>query len=188
MIVMDLNLGGKAFDTRRAEWLDTPNRCMLDSILKESAVPDEVFALLFEVYAGHYYPGRDGCTTVLGRSTFGIWQEDAYQLWLDVSTLQFLLHLTHRSVEICQAWKKRVQGADLDELLAPFGDGDPCNSWTGELYFSAHRCSCTSQAAIKRNTPRSECAMWGTAAMCKGGSHPLSDTDRLWKQVLPLRP
>ena len=496
MVVMDLNLGGEAtlfvngqaFGTRRAEWIDTPHHYMVDNILTEEAVPGEVFELLFEVYAGHYYPGRDGCATgpvlpgsyqdpkqegrrtAMGHNTFGVWQEDAYQLWLDVSTLQFLMEelpdtslraakiaggleeytrivdfeqprearladyrkarealapllavhngatMPHMSAvgnshldlawlwpmqeterktartfaqqlrlldkypeyryiqsqpaayemcrkrypelyqhiceavrkgqwiadgamyvepdtnmpsgealirqvlhgkryykdvfglesrvlwlpdtfgytaalpqilrkcgvdylvtqkifwsyndadrfpyhyfhwvgmdgsrvtsflptsytyrtdpkEFCQIWKNRVQARDLDEFLVPFGYGDggggPCrdhieyalrgrdlegmprvsmespveffdrleseggprNSWTGELYFSAHRGTFTSQAAIKRNNRRSECALhdmefWGAAAMCRGGSYPLSDADRLWKQLLLMQ-
>ena len=496
MVVMDLNLGGEAtlfvnsqaFGTRRAEWVDTPHHYMVDNILTEEAVPGEVFELLFEVYAGHYYPGRDGCATgpvlpgsyqdpkqegrrtAMGHNTFGVWQEDAYQLWLDVSTLQFLMEelpdtslraakiaggleeytrivdfeqpregrladyrrarealapllavhngatMPHMSAvgnshldlawlwpmqeterktartfaqqlrliekypeyryiqsqpaayemcrkrypelyeqiceavkkgqwiadgamyvepdtnmpsgealirqvlhgkryyrdvfglesrllwlpdtfgytaalpqilrkcgvdylvtqkifwsyndadrfpyhyfhwvgmdgsrvtsflptnytyhtdpqEICRIWKNRVQARDLDEFLVPFGYGDggggPCrdhieyalrgrdlegmprvsmespveffdrleskggprNSWTGELYFSAHRGTFTSQAAIKRNNRRSECALhdmefWGAAAMCRGGSYPLSDADRLWKQLLLMQ-
>ena len=116
-VVMDLNLGGEAtlfangqaFGTRRAEWVETPHHYMVDNILTECAVPGETFELLFEVYAGHYYPDVGGCATgpvlpggyqdpavegqrtAMGRSTFGVWQEDAYQLWLDVSTLQMLM-------------------------------------------------------------------------------------------------
>ena len=496
MVVMNLHLGGeatlfvnsKAFGTRRADWVTVPHHYMVDNILTESAVPGEVFELLFEVYAGHYYPGRDGCATgpvlpgsyqdpkqegrrtAMGHNSFGVWQEDAYQLWLDVSTLQFLMeelpdtslraakiadgieaytrivdfeqprtgrladyrrarealkpllasangatmprmsavgnsHLdlawlwpmqeterktartfaqqlrlldkypeyryiqsqpaayemcrerypelfericeavkkgqwiadgamyvepdtnmpsgealirqllhgkryykdvfglesrvlwlpdtfgytaalpqllrkchvdylvtqkifwsyndadrfpyhyfhwvgmdgsrvtsflptsyTYRTDpnEFCSIWKNRVQARDLDEFLVPFGYGDggggPCrdhieyalrsrdlegiprvsmespvdffdrlaskggprNSWTGELYFSAHRGTFTSQADVKRNNRRSECALhdmelWGAAAMCRGGSYPLQDADRLWKQQLLLQ-
>ena len=116
-VVMDLHLGGeatlfvngRAFGTRRAEWVETPHHYMVDNILTENAVPGERFELLFEVYAGHYFPDAGGCATgpvlpgsyqdpavegrraAMGRSTFGVWQEDAYQLWLDVSTLAMLM-------------------------------------------------------------------------------------------------
>ena len=496
MVVMDLNLGGEAtlfvngsaFGTRRAEWVETPHHYKVDNILTEHALPGERFELLFEVYAGHYFPDAGGCATgpvlpgsyldpktegrrtAMGRNTFGIWQEDAYQLWLDVSTLHMLMnelpdtslraakvadglekytllvdfeqprearladyrrarkalaplltsangatmprmsavgnsHLdlawlwpmqeterktartfaqqlrllekypeyryiqsqpaayemcrkrypelyericgaisrgqwiadgamyvepdtnmpsgealvrqvlhgkryykdafglesrvlwlpdtfgytaalpqilrkchvdylvtqkifwsyndadrfpyhyfnwvgmdgsrvtsflptsyTYRTdpKEICQIWKNRVQARDLDEFLVPFGYGDggggPCrdhieyalrardlegmprvsmespveffdrladeggprNSWTGELYFSAHRGTFTSQAAVKKNNRRSECAMhdmefWGATAMSRGGSYPIKDADRLWKQLLLMQ-
>ena len=495
-VVMDLHLGGeatlfvngKAFGTRRAEWVETPHHYMVDNILTECAVPGERFELLFEVYAGHYYPDVGGCATgpvlpgsyqdpavegqrtAMGRSTFGVWQEDAYQLWLDVSTLQMLMeelpdtslraakiadglerytllvdfeqprearladyrkarealaplmaatngatmprmsavgnsHLdlawlwpmqeterktartfaqqlrllekypeyryiqsqpaayemcrkhypelyeriraavskgqwiadgamyvepdtnmpsgealvrqllhgkryykdafglesrvlwlpdtfgysaalpqilrkchvdylvtqkifwsyndgdrfpyhyfhwvgmdgsrvtsflptnyTYRTdpKELCQVWKNRVQARHLDDFMIPFGYGDggggPCrdhieyalrardlegmpkvsmeapvdffdrlegeggphNTWTGELYFNAHRGTYTSQAAVKNNNRRSECALhdmevWGAAALAKGGSYPLADADRLWKQLLLLQ-
>ena len=495
-VVMDLNLGGeatlfvngRAFGTRRAEWVDTPHHYIVDQILTESAVPGERFELLFEVYAGHYFPNAGGCATgpvlpgsyqdpkqegrrtAMGHSTIGVWQEDAYQLWLDVSTLQMLMdelpdtslraakiaegleqytllvdfeqpratrladyrkarealapllavhnsattprmstvgnsHLdlawlwpmqeterktartfaqqlrlldkypdyrylqsqpaayemcrkhypelyerireavskgqwiadgamyvepdtnmpsgealvrqlvhgkryykdvfglesrvlwlpdtfgytaalpqllrkchvdylvtqkifwsyndgdrfpyhyfhwvgmdgsrvtsflptsyTYRTdpKELCQVWKNRVQARDLADFIIPFGYGDggggPCrdhieyalrardlegmpmvsmeapvdffdrleseggprNTWTGELYFNAHRGTYTSQAAVKANNRRSECALhdmelWGVAAMLAGGSYPLEDADRLWKQVLLLQ-
>ncbi len=117
-VVMDLNLGGeatlfvngRAFGTRRAEWVDTPHHYKVDNILTEHAVPGERFELLFEVYAGHYFPDAGGCATgpvlpgsyldpktegqrtAMGHNTFGVWQEDAYQLWLDVSTLHMLMN------------------------------------------------------------------------------------------------
>ena len=497
-IVMDLNLGGEAtlfvngqaFGTRRAEWVDVPHHYIVDNILTECAVPGERFELLFEVYAGHYYPTHEGeCAatgpvlpgsyqdptvegrrTAMGRSTFGVWQEDAYQLWMDVSTLQLLMnelpdtslraakiadgleqytllvdfeqprearladyrkarealaplmvatngatmprmsavgnsHLdlawlwpvqeTERKTartfaqqlrlldkypeyryiqsqpaayemcrkhypelyeriraavakgqwiadgamyvepdtnmpsgealvrqllhgkryykdafdlesrvlwlpdtfgysaalpqilrkfhvdylvtqkifwsyndgdrfpyhyfnwvgmdgsrvtsflptnytyhtdpkELCQVWKKRAQARHLEDFMIPFGYGDggggPCrdhieyalrardlegmpkvnmeapvdffdrlqaeggprNTWTGELYFNAHRGTYTSQAAVKNNNRRSECALhdmelWGAAAATNGGSYPLQDADRLWKQLLLLQ-
>ena len=70
-VVMGLNLGGEAtlfinglaFGTRRAEWVSTPHHYMVDNLLTESAVPGERFELLFEVYAGHYFPDAGGCAT-----------------------------------------------------------------------------------------------------------------------------
>lgn len=116
-VAMALDLGGeatlfvngKAFGTRRAEWVSVPHHYICDNVLTRSAQPGERFALLFEVYAGHYYPDVGGCCTGpvlpgalqdptvegrrtrMGRSTFGIWNEDAYQLWMDVSTLSMLM-------------------------------------------------------------------------------------------------
>ena len=70
--------------------------------LCQSGVPDTRYAVLIEGYAGHgprvchagpTPPGREtvpepGPTqSVVGESTFGIWEEDVYQLWLDVETL-----------------------------------------------------------------------------------------------------
>lgn len=116
-VVLSLDMGGEAtlfvngepFGTRRAEWVSVPHHYLSDNVLTQKGVPGERFDLLFEVYAGHYYPDVGGCATGpvlpgtlgdpkeegrrarMGHNTFGIWNEDAYQLWLDVSTLHMLL-------------------------------------------------------------------------------------------------
>ncbi|MDO5379077.1 MAG: glycoside hydrolase family 38 C-terminal domain-containing protein [Clostridia bacterium] len=116
-VVLSLDMGGEAtlfvngqtFGTRRAEWVSVPHHYISDNVLTLSGEEGMRFDLLFEVYAGHYFPDVGGCATGpvlpgtlgdpkeegrrarVGRSTFGIWNEDAYQLWLDVSTLQMLM-------------------------------------------------------------------------------------------------
>ena len=116
-VVLSLDLGGEAtlfvngeaFGTRRAEWVNVPHHYLSDNVLTAKAVPGTRYELLFEVYAGHYFPDVGGCATGpvlpgslgdpkeegrrarMGRNTFGIWNEDAYQLWLDASTLRMLL-------------------------------------------------------------------------------------------------
>ena len=119
MIVMDLRQGGEAtvfvegeaFGTRRAEWVSVPHHYICDQMLTASAEPGERHKLLIEAYAGHGYPREEqgACATGpvrpgdyepvpdemrrqrMGVSTFGIWHEDAYQLWLDVRTMADLL-------------------------------------------------------------------------------------------------
>jgi len=71
-------------------------------LLARSAEAGRKIDLLAEVYAGHGPrpcgggPVADGAATVpeppptqveMGATTFGLWQEDVYQLWLDVQTL-----------------------------------------------------------------------------------------------------
>ena len=119
-IVMDLNPGGEStifvngavFGTRRAEWVSTPHHYLVDQTLTRAGQPGDRFRVLLETYAGHFFPesaAMRGCSTgpvlpgdyqppnpqapwaTVGRNTFGIWNEDAYQLWLDVTTLQGLL-------------------------------------------------------------------------------------------------
>lgn len=116
-VAMSLDMGGEAtlfvngqaFGTRRAEWVSVPHHYISDNVLTRCAEPGQKFDLLFEVYAGHYFPDVGGCCTGpvlpgtlgdpkaegsrtrLGRSTFGVWNEDAYQLWMDVSTLLMLM-------------------------------------------------------------------------------------------------
>ena len=85
-----LFVNGKAFGTRRAEWVSVPHHYICDNILTHCAQPGERFSLLFEVYAGHYFPDVGGCSTGpvlpgtlqdpaaegcrsrMGRNTFGI--------------------------------------------------------------------------------------------------------------------
>ena len=123
-IVMNLNAGGEAtlfvdgeaFGTRRAEWVKEPHHYICDQILTLSGKEGERFHLLMEAYAGHDFPesGITSCATgpiregsgdyeprdpqatrqVVGDCTWGIWHEEAYQLWLDVTTLRDLLTVT----------------------------------------------------------------------------------------------
>lgn len=147
-VVMNLDLGGEAalfvngqsFGTRRAEWVRVPHHYMVDNVLTQDAKPGEFYELLFEVYAGHYFPDAGGCATgpvlpgsfqdpltegrraCLGNSSFGIWNEDAYQLWLDVSTLQMLLEQipesSLRASHIADALEKFTLMVDFEQ------DGD----------------------------------------------------------------
>ena len=118
-IVMNLQAGGEAtlfvngeaFGTRRAEWVKEAHHYLCDQLLTMNGQPGQRFHLLMEAYAGHDFPqGRVGGSVigpvreddyalpdeqqtrqVIGRSTWGVWHEEAYQLWLDVTTLQQLL-------------------------------------------------------------------------------------------------
>ena len=118
-IVMNLQAGGEAtlfvngeaFGTRRAEWVKEAHHYLCDQLLTMNGQPGQRFHLLMEAYAGHDFPqGRVGGSgigpvreddyalpdeqqtrQVIGRSTWGIWHEEAYQLWLDVTALQQLL-------------------------------------------------------------------------------------------------
>ena len=119
---------------------------------------------------------------------------------------------THPS-EVNNIWKNRVQVQDLDAFLLPFGYGDggggpardfiesakrqedmeaqggPANTYVGELYFSAHRGTYTSQAMVKQNNRKCELALremelWSVLAMNKGMTYDLSKADALWKELL----
>ena len=118
-IVMDLCTGGettvfvdgRSFGTYRAGWVDVPHHFIEDNCLATAGEAGRSYDLLLEAYAGHYYPESetlDGCCTgpvlpgsytdpregktraVLGDMTYGIWNEDAYQLYMDLHTLSLL--------------------------------------------------------------------------------------------------
>lgn len=108
-----LYVNGEEFGTRRAEWVKERHHHICDQILTNDGEPGTRYHLLIEAYAGHDYPRDhrnhsalgpmiqdDGNTytmrdenalrQVVGESTFGIWHEEAYQLWKDVTTLNDL--------------------------------------------------------------------------------------------------
>ena len=118
-IVMDLKpdgestlfVNGQEFGTYRASWVTQKHHFVEDNVLTTDAVAGTEYEILMETYAGHYYPESPdgGCATgpvlpgayqdpleegkrrTLGICTFGIWNEDAYQLWMDADTLRQLL-------------------------------------------------------------------------------------------------
>lgn len=95
-------VNGEAFGTYRADWVRYPHQYLCDLVLSDSAVAGEVFQIAFEAYAGHgdrsimtgpLSENRPAAApvpaqqAVVGRTTVGEWCEDAYQLFLDLSTL-----------------------------------------------------------------------------------------------------
>lgn len=106
-----LFVNGKSFGTHRAEWVWVPHHYIEDNALTTCGQEGDKFDILMETYAGHYYPEApsggcatgpvlpgsyqdpliDGARRQLGVCTYGIWDEDAYQLYMDVDTLYQLL-------------------------------------------------------------------------------------------------
>ena len=109
-IVMDLNPGGesvlyvngKVFGARRGDRMDHPHQYISDQTVCLNAEGGESFGIALEVYGGTPLPDHPsrpvfpetGVTftrnspAVTGRSTFGWWNEEAYQLWLDLTVLR----------------------------------------------------------------------------------------------------
>ena len=92
--------------------------------------------------------------------------------------------------------EKDLEGCPKVKLEGPIeffqdmeAEGGPKHTYTGELYFSAHRGTYTSQAMVKNNNRRCELSMrdlelWGTLAAQKGQTYPAEAIERLWKEVL----
>ncbi len=144
-IVMNLNPGGetalfvngKGFGTYRADWVSEPHHFMEDNVLATCGKEGERFDVLMETYAGHYYPDAGGCATgpvlpgafqdpaqegkrsTLGKCTYGIWNEDAYQLYMDVETLNKLLQTLDpaslRAAKIAKALEQFTLIADFEQ-------------------------------------------------------------------------
>ena len=109
-IVMDLNPGGESvlfvngrvFGARRGDRMDHPHQYISDQTVCMRAEGGEHIDIALEVYGGTPLPDHpnrpvfpeEGVVftrtgpAVTGRSTFGWWNEEAYQLWLDLTVLR----------------------------------------------------------------------------------------------------
>lgn len=146
-IVMNLKPGGesalfvngKSFGTYRAGWVDEPHHFMEDNVLTASAAGGERYEILMETYAGHFYPegpgggcgigpvlpgayadpATEGERRVLGSCTYGIWNEAAYQLFMDVDTLNRLLgtldEKSLRAAKIAKALERFTLTVDFEQ-------------------------------------------------------------------------
>ncbi len=149
MIAMDIKTGGEAtlfvngqeFGTRRAEWVTVPHHYICDQVLTNNAKPGDKFHLLLEAYGGHDYPeskyggvatgpirGETGDYAMRpehevrqtnGVTTFGIWHEEAYQLWLDATVLRDTLEVIDpdslRAVQIEEALEQFTLAVDFEQ-------------------------------------------------------------------------
>ncbi|MDO4293939.1 MAG: glycoside hydrolase family 38 C-terminal domain-containing protein [Eubacteriales bacterium] len=146
-IVMDLKpdgestlfVNGKEFGTYRASWVTQPHHFVEDNVLTTDGQEGQSYEILMETYAGHYYPEAPdgGCATgpvlpgsytdpltegkrrTLGVCTFGIWNEDAYQLWMDADTLQQVLGMLDenslRAAKIAEALERFTLAVDFEQ-------------------------------------------------------------------------
>lgn len=147
MIVMSLKPGGETtlfvngepFGTYRAGWVTVPHHFMQDNILTESGKAGERFSLLCEAYAGHFFPEGEinycatgpvlpgsytdplagKLRTVVGENSYGIWNEDAYQLWMDVKTLTEIMEClpsgSLRAAKIARALQQFTLAVDFEQ-------------------------------------------------------------------------
>ncbi len=149
-IVMDLNTGGettvfvngRSFGTYRDSWVTVPHHFIEDNFLTASGHAGESYNILLEAYAGHYYPQSEalkGCATgpvlpgsytdpkehtartVLGELTYGIWNEDAYQLYMDMETLNLLIDQVDpeslRADRLAAALEQATLTADFEQPM-----------------------------------------------------------------------
>lgn len=134
-----LFVNGQEFGTYRADWVSTPLHYYEDNCLTRCAKGNEHFELMMETYAGHYFPqapgGRcatgpvlpgsyqdplkDGARRILGECTYGIFHEEAYQLYMDVQTLVLLMDTLEpeslRAAKIADALEKFTLVTDFEQ-------------------------------------------------------------------------
>ncbi|MBQ7841655.1 MAG: alpha-mannosidase [Lachnospiraceae bacterium] len=123
-----LFINGQPFGTYRADWVDQPHQFIEDNTIAFEGKPGETYDILMETYAGHYFPDTHECAVgpilpgsyqdplpegarrTLGVCTYGIWNEDAYQLYMDVDTLDKLLEVLDetslRAAKVAKALEK----------------------------------------------------------------------------------
>ena len=148
-IVMNLVTGyettvfvdGVSFGTYRSDWVRIPHHYMVDNYLTTSGEPGRTYDVLLEAYAGHYIaesplggcatgpilpgsyqdPKVEGQRQTLGEITYGIWNEDAYQLAVDVEVLKQLLEevddTSLRADKIAKALEQFTLVVDFEQPL-----------------------------------------------------------------------
>lgn len=125
-IVLKADVGGESLIYINGIIVGARDREHSEVTLSMKGVPGEKYEILIESYAGHgacienappLPPGRilipePGPTqVVVGESSFGIWEEDAYQLWMDVDTLYKLR---------CSLDENSLRVAEIDKALKEF--------------------------------------------------------------------
>ena len=138
---MTVFVDGRSFGTYRAGWVDVPHHYIVDNYLTDCGEPGTTYDLMVEAYAGHFYPESPlgGCATgpvlpgsyqdpavegkraKIGNMTFGVWNEDAYQLLMDLETLRMLCEQVDpeglRADKISGALEKATLIIDFEQPL-----------------------------------------------------------------------
>lgn len=137
-----LFVNGQSFGTYRADWNLPPyaeaHHWVEDNYLTREAKAGETFDIVMETYAGHYFPTlsgacdygphleglktnplKDGERRTLGVCTFGEWNELAYQLRMDITTLDGLLsqldQTSLRAAKIADALEQMTLAVDFEQ-------------------------------------------------------------------------
>ncbi len=145
-IIMNLELGGEAtlfvngetFGTTRADWIARKHHYYVDQTLTECAKDSESYEVVCEVYGGHPMPRQQvgSCSTgpvfpeeeskimeyktaTMGNNSYGIWHEEAYQLWLDIMVLREIMECgdqqSFRVEAIEQGIKRLIVAIDMEQ-------------------------------------------------------------------------
>jgi len=178
-IVLKLDAGGDSIVYVNGKAAGARDRQHQEITLSMSGVPGKAYSILAEAYAGHGAtpcsagPAPEGWVTVpeppatqtaVGRSTFGIWEEDAYQLWLDVETLaQLRDNLDRDSLRV----------AEIDKALRDF-------TIVVDLELPHDEMMKTIRAGRERLRPLLECVNGSTAPLMFAFGHAHLDVAWLW--------
>lgn len=130
-------VNGKEFGTYRADWIAEAHHYLVDNTIAINACAGSRYHIVMETYGGHDFPDCGSCATgpvlpgsyqgaknegsrrMLGECTYGIWQEEAYQLYIDVMTLWQLLRDMDqdslRAAKIAAALKQFAKDVDFEQ-------------------------------------------------------------------------
>ena len=127
-------VNGKEFGCRRNDWVRDQTHRMSDLVLTDSGVPGTTYEVVLEAYAGNDVPGSvcrgpvypdwnqpvdsDKLRGTVGNSSFGIWNEEAFQLYVDVKTLTSFRRATKEDTlhkaDVWEALKQFTLTVDYD--------------------------------------------------------------------------
>jgi alpha-mannosidase len=178
-IVLKVDVGAESAVYVNGKAAGAVDRRHREITLAMRGVPGRVYNVLVEGYAGHgplvvtagpTPPGRvvvpePGPTqATVGESTFGIWEEEVYQLWLDVRTLTELRdNIDPNSLRV----------AEIDAGLRDFTTGVDFELPREEMLETAH-------AGRQRLRPLLECVNGSTAPTLFAFGHAHLDVAWLW--------
>ena len=178
-IVLAVDVGGESIVYINGVAAGARDRMHTEILLVESAVPGTRYDLLIECYAGHgsrnchagptppwreTVPEPPPAQVVVGETSFGIWQETIYQLWLDVETLwQLRENLDENALRVMEI------DAGLRDFTLIVDFELPLNDMLASV-----------RAARERLNPLLACINGSTAPVMYGFGHSHIDVAWLW--------
>lgn len=130
-------VNGQEFGCRRNDWVKDQTHYLCDLVLTESAVAGETYEIVLEAYAGNAKPERRGPVmegepreqyvddhprATVGQNSVVIWNELAYQLYLDIKFLdsarQALPGNSLRKQDIIEALHRFTVEVDFEQDAA----------------------------------------------------------------------
>ncbi|MDR1639202.1 MAG: glycosyl hydrolase-related protein [Clostridiales bacterium] len=125
----------KPFGTVRAGWLHYSHHSYQDNLISLKGVPGEKHSIVTETYCGHWFPGcitgpviggnlePDEIKSKVGDCSFGIWNEDAYQLWADALVLKEIMdYLPDGSLRGAQIYHGLIDFTNIVDFEIPLAD------------------------------------------------------------------
>jgi alpha-mannosidase len=178
-IVLVTEVGGEGIIYVNGAAAGARDRMHKEIMLAKQGVSGTKYDLLIESYAGHgprnahagptppwreTVPEPPPAQVVVGETTFGIWQEDVYQLWVDVETLwQLRENLDENSLRVME----------IDAGLRDF-------TLLTDFELSRTEMLETVKTARERLKPLLECYNGSTAPVMYGFGHSHIDVAWLW--------